>query len=126
MRSATALLRQVGRAEGISRRAKLRHSQSPLGNEDESAERCTSRAGHNMTGPSQSAEVCLVIGAGDGVGGAVAKAFAAAGMTVAVTRRARNLDQLQRLAAEIARSGGTAMAYGVDARSEGEMVALFD
>jgi NAD(P)-dependent dehydrogenase (short-subunit alcohol dehydrogenase family) len=79
-----------------------------------------------MTGPSRAAEVCLVIGAGDGVGGAVAKAFAAAGMTVAITRRPRNLDQLQRLADEIARSGGTAMAYGVDARSEAEMVALFD
>jgi NAD(P)-dependent dehydrogenase (short-subunit alcohol dehydrogenase family) len=78
-----------------------------------------------MTGP-RAAEVCLVVGAGDGVGGAIAKAFAAEGMTVAITRRARNLDQLQRLADEIAASGGTAVPYGVDARSEDEMVALVD
>ena len=72
------------------------------------------------------AKVCLVVGAGDGVGGAIAKAFAGGGFTVAITRRARNLDQLQGLADEIAKAGGKAIAYGVDARSEDEMVALFD
>jgi NAD(P)-dependent dehydrogenase (short-subunit alcohol dehydrogenase family) len=43
-------------------------------------------------------EVCLVIGAGDGVGGAIGRAFAAQGMAVCVTRRARNLEQLDALA----------------------------
>ena len=71
-------------------------------------------------------KVCLVVGAGDGVGGAIAKAFAAEGFTVAITRRERNLDQLQGLADEIERAGGNAVAYGVDARAEDEMIALFD
>jgi NAD(P)-dependent dehydrogenase (short-subunit alcohol dehydrogenase family) len=70
--------------------------------------------------------VCLVIGAGDGVGGAIAKAFAAEGFEVCVTRRARNLDQLEALAQSIRDTGGKARAYGVDARSEDEMIALFD
>ena len=71
-------------------------------------------------------KVCLVIGAGDGVGGAIAKAFAAEGMTVCVTRRARNIDQLEALAGDIRKAGGKAQAFGVDARDEAEMVALFD
>lgn len=70
--------------------------------------------------------VCLVIGAGDGVGGAIARAFAAEGHPVCVTRRARNLDQLEALAASIRAEGGVAHAYGVDARAEAEVVALFD
>jgi len=69
---------------------------------------------------------CLVIGAGDGVGGAVAKAFAAEGFEVIVTRRARHLDQLQALADEIRATGGVAHAFGVDARSEDETIALFE
>ena len=67
--------------------------------------------------------VCLVIGAGDGLGGAIARAFAAEGHPVAITRRARHLDQLEALAREI---GPDAHAFGVDARSEEETVALFD
>lgn len=70
--------------------------------------------------------VCLVVGAGDGVGGAIAKAFAAEGYEVCITRRARNLDQLEELAQSIRDAGGKARAYGVDAREEGEMVALVD
>lgn len=69
---------------------------------------------------------CLVVGAGDGVGGAIAKAFAAEGYEVCITRRARNLEQLEELAQSIRDAGGKARAYGVDARSEAEMVALFD
>ena len=41
---------------------------------------------------------CVVIGAGDGVGGAIAKAFAAEGLVTCVTRRPRHEDQLQALA----------------------------
>ena len=69
---------------------------------------------------------CLVIGAGDGVGGAVAKAFAAEGLEVIVTRRERHLDQLETLAEEIKAAGGSAHAFGVDARSEEETIALFE
>ena len=71
-------------------------------------------------------KTCLVIGAGDGVGGAVAKAFARDGLETIVTRRPRHLDQLEQLAAEIRSTGGKAQAFGVDARSEEETVALFD
>ncbi len=75
-----------------------------------------------MSGP----KVCLVVGAGIGVGGSIAKAFAKEGMAVVVTRRPRNLDQLEALAAEIRAEGGEAHAMGVDARDEAEMTALFD
>lgn len=71
-------------------------------------------------------KVCLVLGAGIGVGGSIAKAFAAEGMAVVMTRRPRNLDQLETLAEEIRASGGEAHAMGVDARDEAEMTALFD
>lgn len=71
-------------------------------------------------------KVCLVVGAGIGVGGSIAKAFAAEGMAVVMTRRPRNLDQLESLAGEIRAAGGEAHAMGVDARSEEEMTALFD
>ena len=43
-----------------------------------------------------------------------------------MTRRPRHLEQLETLAAEIRERGGQAHAYGVDARSEDEMIALFD
>ena len=70
--------------------------------------------------------VCLVVGVGDGVGGAIARAFAAEGYTVCMTRRPRHLDQLESLAGDIRQSGGSANAYGVDARQEAEMIALVD
>ena len=55
---------------------------------------------------------CLVVGAGDGVGGAIARAFAAEGLEVCVTRRARNLEQLEELTASIRAGGGKARAGG--------------
>ena len=70
--------------------------------------------------------VCLVVGAGDGLGSAVARAFAAEGLTICITRRARNLDRLEALAEEIRAAGGEAHAFGCDAREEAEVVALFD
>jgi NAD(P)-dependent dehydrogenase (short-subunit alcohol dehydrogenase family) len=69
--------------------------------------------------------VCLVVGVGDGVGSAIARAFAAEGHVVCMTRRPRHLEQLAALAAEI-RDGGDARAFGVDARKEADMIALFD
>lgn len=69
---------------------------------------------------------CLVVGVGDGVGSAIAKAFAAEGYTVCMTRRPRHLDQLEALAAEIRSQGHDARAFGVDARQEADMIALVD
>jgi len=60
--------------------------------------------------------VALVIGAGDATGGAIAKRFAREGFTLCVTRR--NADKLAPLVAEIEAAGGTAHAFGTDARKE--------
>ena len=73
-----------------------------------------------------STPTCLIVGAGDGVGSAIARAFAKEGLAVCVTRRPRHLDQLEALAATIRADGGKASAYGVDARNEAEMIALVD
>ena len=62
--------------------------------------------------------VCAVIGAGDGLGAAVARAFAREGLTVCVTRRARHIEQLEALAQVIRADGGEAHAFGLDARKE--------
>jgi NAD(P)-dependent dehydrogenase (short-subunit alcohol dehydrogenase family) len=69
---------------------------------------------------------CVVIGAGDATGGAIAKAFAREGLTACVVRRPRHLDQLEGLADSIRAEGGKAAAFGVDAREEEAMIALFD
>lgn len=69
---------------------------------------------------------CLVVGAGDGVGAAIARAFAAEGLDVCVTRRPRHVDKLGALVNEIAAMGGRAHAFGFDAREESEMIALVD
>lgn len=68
---------------------------------------------------------CLVVGVGDGLGSATARAFAAEGLAVCMTRRPRRLEALEALAQDIRDAGGRAHAYGVDARSEDEMAALF-
>ena len=69
--------------------------------------------------------VCLIVGVGDGLGSALARAFAAEGHVVCMTRRARNISSLEALAKLIGVEDRTAHAFGVDARSEDEMVALF-
>jgi NAD(P)-dependent dehydrogenase (short-subunit alcohol dehydrogenase family) len=73
-----------------------------------------------------SERVCLVVGVGVGLGSALARAFAAEGYFVCMTRRARHLEELETLAAEIRDKGGKAHAFGVDARAEDEVVALFE
>jgi len=70
--------------------------------------------------------VCLVVGVGDGLGSAIARAFGAEGHIVCMTRRARHLDALEEVARSIRDAGGVAHSFGVDARSEDEMVALFE
>jgi NAD(P)-dependent dehydrogenase (short-subunit alcohol dehydrogenase family) len=69
---------------------------------------------------------CLIIGAGDGVGSAIARAFAREGLAVCITRRPRKLEALKAVAASIRADGGEAHAFGVDARNEAEMIALVD
>ena len=66
----------------------------------------------------------IVIGAGDALGGAVARRFAREGFDAVVVRR--NADQLEPLAEAIRAEGGRAHPFGVDARNEEQMVALFD
>ena len=69
-------------------------------------------------------KVCLVIGAGDATGGAVAKRFAREGYTVCVTRR--SLEKLQPLVDEIKSTGGQVHGFGSDARQEDEVVSLVE
>ena len=68
----------------------------------------------------------VIIGAGDATGGAIARAFAAEGLTACVNRRARNADQLESLAQSIRDAGRQARAFPGDAREESDMIALFD
>lgn len=68
----------------------------------------------------------VIIGAGDATGGAIARAFAAEGLTACVNRRERNVDQLEALAGSIRDNGQQARAFPADARNEEAMVALFD
>jgi NAD(P)-dependent dehydrogenase (short-subunit alcohol dehydrogenase family) len=70
--------------------------------------------------------VCLVIGAGDDTGAAIAKAFAMQGMTACLVRRPRHADALEGLAESIRVNGYDAVAFPADARDEDAMVALFD
>lgn len=70
--------------------------------------------------------VCLVIGAGDDTGAAIARAFAKEGLTACIVRRARHADALEALAQSIRDDGDAAVACPADARDEDEMVALFD
>ncbi len=55
-------------------------------------------------------KVALVIGAGNATGGAIARRFAREGYAAAITRRARNLDELEGLAEAIRAAGGRAHA----------------
>ncbi|WP_083100414.1 SDR family oxidoreductase [Pseudophaeobacter leonis] len=71
-------------------------------------------------------QACLIIGAGDDTGAAIARAFAREGLVVCLVRRARHADALEALAQSIRESGGAAIALPADARDEDEMVALID
>ena len=60
-----------------------------------------------------------VIGAGDYIGSAIAKKFAAEGFTVFAGRR--NGDKLAPLVADIEAAGGEIVARGLDARKEDDI-----
>jgi NAD(P)-dependent dehydrogenase (short-subunit alcohol dehydrogenase family) len=66
----------------------------------------------------------IVVGAGDALGGAIARRFAREGYAAVIVRR--HADQLEALAGAIREAGGEVHPFGVDARKEEEMVALFD
>jgi NAD(P)-dependent dehydrogenase (short-subunit alcohol dehydrogenase family) len=69
---------------------------------------------------------CLIIGAGDDTGSAIARAFAREGMVSCVVRRDRHAAALEELAQSIRDEGHEAVAMPADARDEDEMVALVD
>ncbi|WP_262694365.1 SDR family oxidoreductase [Kordiimonas aquimaris] len=75
---------------------------------------------------SDSKPACVIIGAGDDTGAAIARAFAREGMTVCLVRRPRHADALQALADSIIQDGGSAVAMPADARDEDAMSALFN
>lgn len=68
-------------------------------------------------------KVCVVVGAGDALGGAIARRFARGGYAAVIARR--NGDKLAPLAEAIAAEGGEAHPRGVDARREDQVEALF-
>ncbi len=70
------------------------------------------------------ARACLVIGAGDATGGAIARRFAREGYATCVVRR--SADKLQPLVDRIRAEGGQAHGFGVDARREEDVVALVE
>ncbi len=68
--------------------------------------------------------IALVIGAGDATGGAIARRFAREGYCACVVRR--TADKLKPLVEQIEGDGGTARAFGCDARREEQVVALVE
>jgi len=63
-----------------------------------------------------------VIGAGDFIGAAIAKRFAAEGFVIFAGRR--NADKLAPLVADIEAAGGSIVARGLDARKEDDITAF--
>jgi NAD(P)-dependent dehydrogenase (short-subunit alcohol dehydrogenase family) len=70
------------------------------------------------------AEVLIVTGGSRGIGAATATLAAGRGYAVCVNYRA-NRDAAERVAGEITRSGGRAIAVGADVASEAEVERLF-
>jgi NAD(P)-dependent dehydrogenase (short-subunit alcohol dehydrogenase family) len=67
--------------------------------------------------------VALLVGAGDAIGAAVARRFAAGGYSVCVARR--DAGKSRSVVQDIVASGGTACAVGTDVRNEEAVQVLF-
>jgi NAD(P)-dependent dehydrogenase (short-subunit alcohol dehydrogenase family) len=67
--------------------------------------------------------VALLVGAGDAIGAAVARRFAAGGYSVCVARR--DAEKSRSLVEELTATGGTARAVGTDVRSQEAVQTLF-
>lgn len=72
--------------------------------------------------PPQRNATCAIIGAGDFIGAAIARKFAAEGYTVFAGRR--TAKKLEKLKAEIEVAGGRCVARGLDARKEEDVTAF--
>jgi NAD(P)-dependent dehydrogenase (short-subunit alcohol dehydrogenase family) len=68
-------------------------------------------------------KVCLIVGAGDYIGAAIARRFAQGGYTVCLARR--NGEKSAGLVREITAAGGTAHAWSLDAREESRIEERF-
>lgn len=68
-------------------------------------------------------EIAVVVGVGPGLGAALGRRFARAGMAVALA--ARDGDKLKPLAEELKGLGGAGRAYGCDATDERQVDSLF-
>ena len=66
--------------------------------------------------------VALIVGAGEATGGAIARRFAREGFITCVTRR--STEKLKPLVEAIEAAGGSARAFGSDARREEQVVEL--
>ena len=67
--------------------------------------------------------VALLVGAGDAIGAAVARRFAAGGYCVCIARR--DAEKSRSVVEKIVSSGGAARAIGTDVRNEEAVQALF-
>lgn len=67
--------------------------------------------------------VCLIVGAGDYIGAAIARRFAKGGFTVCLARR--DASKSEQLVTEIESNGGDAFAYSMDAREESQVIERF-
>ena len=76
-----------------------------------------------MMAESEKSGVALLVGAGDAIGAAVARRFAAGGYSVCVARR--DAEKSRSVVHDIVASGGTARAVGTDVRNEEAVQALF-
>lgn len=84
----------------------------------------TARDGRGLSGkPASGAGVALVAGVGEGIGLGIAKRAAQEGFFTVMV--ARNLERLNKVAAEIEQAGGSATARAVDLRIEEDVAALF-
>jgi hypothetical protein len=72
---------------------------------------------------SRKSGVALLVGAGDAIGAAVARRFAAGGYSVGIARR--DPEKSRNVVEEISAFGGIARAVGTDVRSEEAIQALF-